>query len=670
MPGDHPPSLPRYSTTRALTGLRANRILPADNGNLQIRQASAGLPVVSGHEPRRLAAFVHADVVGYCNLIGQDDTGTYARLTRLRHTLIDPTVEQYGGKLVNAVGDALLMEFSSVISAVRFAVDVQTRLPQFDNDASTNQAIRFRIGVNVGDAIPDGANVIYGDSVNIAARLQTVCPPGGVCVSTMVRDQVPELLGLQFERLGRLNLKNIARPIEAFVLHLDERPRMRTLRLRRGRIAIPTLCVALAVVATVGMSVLPYHRAKPTAPPVASILVLPFRNVSDDIEQQYLADAVTSDVTTDLSRMRDVVVISPATAFTYKGQFVDPKQIYQDIGVRYLIIGSIRHVNQQVNTNIQLIDAASGIQLWGERFENNFVDLVKLEDAVAGRIAASLDVQLIEAEGRRVAHIVAPNALDLRLRATSLFFQSVTPENTRAARNLLSQAVGLDPGSAETWARLAQLTASDYFNHWNGTGPEQLGAAEEAVRKALLIDPNLALAHFANGFIQRARGEHQAALEAFARAIELNPNFALAYAQKADELILTGRPNEAQPLVEKAIKLSPRDPSLGIFYWFIGRADFFAGRYDQAIPWLRKSVEVRPNLWYNRLYLASAYALKPDIDAAKKTLEDFNRRFSQPIYTVAIVTAHEGTNPDNDPTVIAARAKFHQGLLLAGMAEN
>jgi adenylate cyclase len=660
MTGDPPLALQSLSLTRVPTGAWDDQ---------SPSQGSNTLPAQSGNEPRRLAAFVHADVVGYCTLIGHDDVGTSARLTRIRNMLIDPALGRWGGKIVNAVGDSILMEFSSMVAAVRCAVEIQTCISKIAVADPPDSRIRFRMGINAGDAIPDGANM-YGDSVNIAARLQSVCPSGGICVSAMVHDDVPERLGLRFRPLGMLDLKNISRPIEAFVLRIEGRSRRPTLNLRRAWGAIPRVCYGLAIVGTVGMSVFPHYRPTETAPRGASILVLPFRNVSDDQEQQYLADAVSSDVATDLSRMADFSVISPSTAITYKGQSVDPKQIHRDLSVRYVIVGSIRRVGQQVNTNIQLIDAASGVQLWGERFENGFVDLAKLEEGITGRIAASLDVQLVRAEGRRAERAVVPGALDLRLRATSLFLQSVTPENTFAARTLLTQAVRLDPNSAEAWARLAELTASDYFNHWNNTGREQLNEAEEATRKALLLDPNLPLAHFANGFIHRARGEHHLAIEAFGRAIELNPSFANAYAQTADELILVGRAGEAQPFVEKAIRLSPRDPSIGIYYWFIGRANFFAGRHDEAIPWLRKSVEARPNLWYNRLYLASAFALTGDTEAAQKGLEDYNSRFSQPIKTVAAVISHEATNPASDPTAIAARARFHRGLLLAGMAED
>jgi adenylate cyclase len=407
-------------------------------------------------------------------------------------------------------------------------------------------------------------------------------------------------------------------------------------------------------------------------PPFAkpSILVLPFRNISGDGGEDYVTDAITSDLTVDLSRMRDVAVISTATALTFKGSNLDIRQIGRELGVRYLVVGSIGRSGDLVRTNVQLLDAASGEQLWGDRFENQFVELERLEDAITGRIAASLNVQLVRAEGRRASQVPQPDALDLRLRATALYFSSIAPEHTLATRQLLQKSAALDPSSAETWARLGQITASDYLNNWNNTGEEELREAEEAVRKALLIDPGHALAHKAHGFILRARGEHHAALEAFSRAIELDRNFASAYANKGNELILVGRPAEAPALVEQAIRLSPHDPSIGSFHWTIGRSLFFTGQYREAIPWFRKSIEARPNLWFNRLYLVSACALADMPDEARRALSEFNRRFPDPVYTLAVVEAREATAPNDEPTFIAARAKFHEGLCRAGMAKR
>ncbi|HZK90952.1 MAG TPA: winged helix-turn-helix domain-containing protein [Stellaceae bacterium] len=412
----------------------------------------------------------------------------------------------------------------------------------------------------------------------------------------------------------------------------------------------------------------PVEPARPSARP--SIMVLPFRNATGDPAQDYFTDAVTADLTVDLSRMRDIVVISAASALTYKGSPLDTRQISRELGVRYLVIGSIARLGELVRTNIQLIDAASGEQLWGDRFENQFANLGRLENAITGRIAASLNVQLVRAEGRRAEQSAQPDALDLRLRATSMFFGSIAPEHTLAARQLLQRSVSLDPRSAESWARLAEVITSDHLNRWNDTGKEQVLDAEDAVRQALLIDPNNALAHVANGLIQRSRGEHHAAVEAFSRAIELDPNFAFAYAHKGSELSLVGRPAEAVPLVEQALRLSPHDPSIGVFHWILGRAHFFSGQYDQAVSWLHRSVQARPNLWYNRLYLVSAYALLDKVEEAARALVEFNRRFPHPVHTLALVRRHEDANPNSDPSVVAARAKFHEGLLRAGMAER
>jgi tetratricopeptide (TPR) repeat protein len=297
---------------------------------------------------------------------------------------------------------------------------------------------------------------------------------------------------------------------------------------------------------------------------------------------------------------------------------------------------------------------------------------VGLEEAISGRIAASLDIQLVQAEYSRtmIEPAASIDAVDLRLRAKGLYFNGITPEHTLAARHLLEDAVRLDAKSAESWAWLADLLASDYLNRWNNAGKDQLAEAEHAVARALAVDPYFSLAHFANGFIHRAKGENAAALDAFAHAVKLNQNFARGYVQEADELINAGRPAEAPPLVRKAIVLSPRDPSLGVFYWNLGRASFFSNRYHDAIPWLRKAVELRPNLWHNWLYLVSAYALLGEEGEARNVLAEFNGHalYRDRKFTLAIVEDYERANPSENPVIIEGRKKFHEGLLKAGMS--
>jgi len=636
---------------------------------------------------RKLAAILAADVAGYSRLMGADEEGTLAALQAIRRELGDPKIAEYRGRIVKTAGDGLLVEFASVVDAVRCAVEWQRAMTDRNAGVLAHERMEFRIGINVGDVIIDGDD-IHGDGVNIAARLEALAEPGGVCVSARVHDDVTGKIQASFEDLGERSLKNIKRPVRVYRVRGEaERAAGRLQSREKFRRAFGA---AQAVFRTVagkggrfiasapeqGASASPVPDTVPAivGPPPSSarpsILVLPFRNASGDAQQDYFTDAVTADLTVDLSRMRDIVVISAASAFTYKERQLDTRQLSRDLGVRYLLLGSIARIGDLVRTNVQLVVAASGEQLWGDRFEYEFADLGRLENAITGRIAASLNVQLMRAEGRRAEKSAQPDALDLRLRATALFFGSIAPEHTLAVRQLLRQSVSLDPSSAEAWARLAEITASDHLNRWNNTGKEEVRDAEDAVRKALLIDPSNALAHVANGLIHRSRGEHHSALEAFSRAIELDRNFAFAYAHKGSELAYVGRPTETPPLIEQALRLSPHDPSIGIFHWIAGRAHFVAGQYDQAVAWLHKSVQARPNLWYNRLYLVSAYALLEKPEAATGALGEFNRRFPQPVYTLAVVKSHEAANPNSDPVVVAGRVKFHEGLLRAGMAES
>ncbi|HEU0219040.1 MAG TPA: tetratricopeptide repeat protein [Stellaceae bacterium] len=628
---------------------------------------------------RKLAAILAADIAGYSRLMGADEEGTHAALKAIRRELGDPMIAEHRGRIFKTTGDGLLAEFTSVVDAVRCAIELQTAMTGRNVGVVAERRIEFRIGVNVGDVIIDGDD-IYGDGVNIAARLEALAEPGGVCISARVHEDVVGKVETHFHDLGEQALKNISRPVRVYRVGGASGRASHTPPRRRGlKQALDVAHAAIRSVTRVGS-----HRAVPrTAVAIAeaagplsapstrpSILVLPFRNATGDPEQEYFTDAVTADLTVDLSRMRDVTVISAASAFAYKDSRLDARQIGQELRVRYLVIGAIARIRELVRTNVQLVDSSSGEQLWGDRFETRFADVGLLENEITGRIAASLNVQLMRVEGRRAEKSTNPDALDLRLRATAMFFGSIAPEQTLMARRLLRQSVSLDPGSAEAWARLAEITVSDHLNQWNYTGTQHVREAEEATQTALQIDPNNALAHLANGLIHRTRDEHQSALESFSRAIELDPNFALAHANKGSELMAVGRPAETTAWVEQALRLSPHDPSLGIFHWIAGRANFFAEQYDEAIAWLHKSVRARPNLWYNRLYLVSAYAHLGKPDEAVKALEEFNRRFPEPRYTLAVVKRHERSNPNSNPVFVAGREAFYEGLRDAGMAEE
>ena len=388
-----------------------------------------------------------------------------------------------------------------------------------------DRRIQFRIGINTGDVIVDDRD-IYGNSVNIAARLEGLAEPGGVYVTRGVREQLQGQPSLLFEDRGERRVKNIKAPIRVYrVAYI---PAQRAVGFGavvasmggrfsafRGKVSATLLStVILATLVTLGLAGVPSWRDW-RAPPRGSIMVLPFSNLSGDRAEDYFADAITDDVTTDLARLPGTFVISSATAFTYKGKAINARQIGQECGVRYLLEGSIRRLGTRVETNARLIDAASAEQLWADHFDNQLTDLFELQEAVTGRIAASLDSQLVQAEYRRMLAKPAANAdaVELRLRAMGLYLSGITPEHTLAARALLKDSVRLDPQSAQSWAWLANLLASDYLNRWNNAGKDELAEAQQAIERALVIDPYMYLAHFARGYINRALGENAAALD-------------------------------------------------------------------------------------------------------------------------------------------------------------
>jgi adenylate cyclase len=633
------------------------------------------------HLRRRLTAVLLADVVGYSRLMSADEEGTHLRLTRYTQDLIDPAVSKHHGRLIRSMGDGMLVEFDSALDAVRCGIEIQRGLAEHE-PGDAERRIQLRIGINTGDVIVDERD-IYGHSINIAARLEGLAEPGQIYVTRGVRDQLSGHPELRFEARGERRVKNIDRPIRVYRVDYDPEPGPKTAvqklaafargLLGRGFPLAPRStsligAALLAALAFLGLAAPPAWFKSAPLPPRNSIVVMPFNNFSPDSQQGYVADALTDDVTTDLARLKGTFVIARGTAFTFKGKTVDAREVGRECNVRYLLEGSIIRSGSQIETNVQLIDAQTGGHIWADRFESTISDIFQLQAAVTGRIAASLDIQLTKAEGERAMQQTTadPDAVDLRLQAMALYISGITPEHMYAARRLLEHSVQLDPHSAESWAWLAEVIITEYLHHWK-VGKEDLEAAEQAVNKAVALDPNIAQAYYAEGLLRRAKGQHNGALEAFSRALELNPNLPRALAEKGNELILLGRPADAPPLVEEAIRLSPRDPSLGGFYWIVGRANFFASDYPDAITWLRRAVALRPNDWFNQLYLVSAYALNRQSDEAKRVLQEFNSNPQFAGYTIERVNASEKTNPDDNPVVVTARQKLREGLQLAGM---
>jgi adenylate cyclase len=629
---------------------------------------------------RRMTAVLLADVVGYSRLMSTDEEATHVMLAECFDSLIQPKISEHGGHLIRSSGDGLLVEFDSAHDAVRCGIEIQQELSTRNAGVGMEHRFQMRIGVNAGDVIVDERD-IYGNSVNIAARLEALAEPGELFVPNTVRDQLLGHPDLAFEDRGRHRLKNIDAPIQVFrVSRAKAQPTpsfLRRVRLAARRYLVPfstprRIFVAslLAVAAAIGAP--PIWRAQHAHSAQASIMVLPFRSMSNDPEEGYFADAVTDDLTTDLSRMADTVVIARATAFTYKGKIVDPRQIGQDCDVRYLLEGSIRKIGTRVQANTHLVDARSAVAIWADQFDSDVTDLFELQEAVTGRIASSLGIQLVKAESRRRDQTNDPNATDMRLRAMAILIDSITPQHNLAARKYLEEAVNLSPSSASAWSQLADVLMRDYLNRWNEAAKDAvaredlLTKADDALQKAFSLDPTIALTHMDDGFIRRAKGDHHGALDAFDRALALDPNLALAYTQKANQLVLTGHPQEAPALVMKAIRLNPRDPAISVAYWVLGRAYFAMKKYDEAIVWLRKSVAERSTVWFSRAHLVSAFALTGNGTDAAAALKDFDNAL--PGYTVArIQDIYLQEIPNRDPAFQNTLQELYKGLQQAGM---
>ncbi|MBV8337900.1 MAG: adenylate/guanylate cyclase domain-containing protein [Alphaproteobacteria bacterium] len=377
-------------------------------------------------QTRRLAAILAANVAGYARLMGADEEGTHERLQTHLRELVNPKIAEHRGRIVKNTGDGFLVEFASVVDAVRCAAEIQRGMAEREPEVPENRQIGFRIGINLGDVIVEEHD-IFGDGVNVAARLEGLAEPGGICVSRVVRDQVRDRLDFAFEDLGEQNVKNISRPVRVYALRAE------------------ALALAPRAPAAPPMS-------QPVAPRL-SIVVLPFTNLGDDPEQQYFADGITEDVTTDLSRIADMLVISRNTAFTYEGKRVGTKQIGRELGVRYVLEGSVRRSGNQVRVNAQLIDADRDAHLWAERFNGDTGDLFALQDEITSRIAIVLNVELIAAEAAR--HTDRPDALDYILRGRAVLFKPRTRDTRSEAINLFERALALDPRSVEAQSQLA-----------------------------------------------------------------------------------------------------------------------------------------------------------------------------------------------------------------------
>jgi adenylate cyclase len=591
-------------------------------------------------QTRRLAAILAADVAGYSRLMGEDEEGTHERLKAHLRELVDPKITEHRGRIVKNTGDGFLAEFASVVDAVRCAAEIQRGMAEREPEVPEERRIRFRIGINLGDVIVEEHD-IFGEGVNVAARLEALAELGGICVSRVVRDQVRDRLGFAFEDLGEQSVKNIARPVRVFGL-------------RPETIAdLPTANAPSAV------SIL-----QPPAAPRLSIVVLPFTNLSKDPEQQYFADAITEDLTTDLSRISDLLVISRNTAFTYQGKRVNTKQIGRELCVRYVLEGSVRRLGKQVRVNAQLIDAERDAHLWAERFEGDVSDLFGLQDEITSRIAVALNLELVGAEATR--SIEHPDALDYILRGRAAVSNPRSRGTYAEGISLFENALALDPQSVAAQSWLAVALAGRVINQMTDTTGADIARAEGLVTRALAASPRSVTVHFAKGEVLRAQRRYDEAIPEYETVLAFDRNSVSGLAALGHCKLMTGSIEDVIPLMERAIRVSPRDPQIAVMNYRIGEVYLLQSRTDEAIASLERARSANLELAYVRAFLASAYALKGETERAAAELGQA-RRLSDRYRSIAEQRAGFFWVPK---TRTLFEATYFAGLRKAGMPEE
>jgi adenylate cyclase len=601
---------------------------------------------------RKLTAIMAADVVGYSRLMGADEAGTHAALKALRTEVVDPTIAQHHGRIVKLMGDGALVEFASVVDALTCAVAIQRGMTGRNAEVPVETRIAFRIGINLGDIIVDGDD-IYGNGVNVAARLESLAEPGGICISGRVLDQVEKNVDVGFAFLGPQTVKNIDRPVNAYKVLLDPADAGRIVDAPKARKpGRPWLIAALvALVVAVGGAGLWYHQTKPDFAPASvakmtyslpdkpSLAVLPFTNIGGDPEQEYFADGMTDDLITDLSKVSGLHVIASNSVFTYKGKPVKVQDVATDLGVRYVLEGSVRRAGGRMRINAQLIDASDGGHLWAERYDRQAEDVFAVQDDVTRAIVAALSVQLTESDR---AELEQPRgtrnleAYDALLRGRK-HLATVSRENVEQAKELFERAIALDPNYARAYTNLGFL----YWNEWRLWGLDRdrnLAKAMELGRKAVELDDRAAGAHLLVALVHQYRGEHDEAEAEGRKVLALEPTQAETLGNLGRFLKASGRSEEAIAVLEKAMRIDPHHPPDWIGW--LGQAHFRLGRYDEAIRILEAGVAKHPDVLPLHLYLAQSYAMSGRAEQAKAQAAEVLRL--NPDFTIDAYKAYNG----------------------------
>jgi TolB-like protein/class 3 adenylate cyclase len=591
-------------------------------------------------ETRKIAAILVADIVGYSRLAGADEDRTLSRLRGVRSDLVDPAIAAHHGRTVKRTGDGVLIEFRSVVDAVRCAIEVQNGMVERNAGLPAERRIEFRVGIHLGDVVEESDGDLMGDGVNIAARLEGICQPGAICLSEQAYWQVKGRLDLAVIDLGRIQLKNIAEPIRVYSLE----------------VGVPAAAKPA-----------PLLVAERPGPPRLSIVVLPFANIGGDPEHEPFVDGVTESLTTDLSRIRGAVVIARNTAFTYKGKPVDLKQIGRELNVRYLLEGSVQRSGNRMRVNVQLIDAETGNHLWAERFDKPLADLFDMQDEIVARLAGALNAQLIAAEARRAEKAPTPDSMDYYFQGLAWFNRGATPGNLAQARSFFDRALSADPHNIEALIGSARLDVREGANFFVTDPRAAFAAAEAKLTQALSSVPDHARGHRLLGYVEILTKRAEQGIAECERALELDRNLASAHAFIGMGKINIGCAQETEAHVGEALRLSPRDTNAHTWKIFAGTAKITLGDYEQAVAWFRRAIEGNRNYPTPYFLLAASLAQLGRLDEAHSAVKA--GLVLNPAFTMS--RAHTAwTAMSDNPTFQAQLQPLFEGMRKAGVPEG
>ena len=587
---------------------------------------------------RKLAAILVADIVGFSRLAGADEDRVLARLRALRSDLIDPAIEIHNGRVVKRTGDGVLVEFRSVVDAVRCAIEMQNGLVERNAGVPADRRIEFRIGVHLGDVVEETDGDLMGDGVNIAARLEGVAEPGAICLSEDAYRQVRGRLEMSVTDLGEKELKNIVEPIRVYSLEVG-----------RPVEAKPTP--------------LESPRAK-SGPPRLSIVVLPFANLGGGPDQEHFVDGVTESLTTDLSRLANALVVARNTAFTYKGKVVDAKQIGRDLNVRYILEGSIQRGANRMRANVQLIDGVTGNHLWADRFDKPMADLFDMQDEIVSRLTNQLRGELIELEAQRAAQEPNPDSVDYYFQGVAAFNRGRV-DNFERARGFFNKAVELDPTNIDALVGAARVDAVVAAYGMAEDRREKLANAERLLLKGLSIEPRNQWAHLWLGFVLMMTNRGQRAIGEFERTLSLNRNIGASHAWIGLTKITLGKAEETEAHVEEALRIAPGDGVAFLWRYIQGLAKLMLGENQEATDYFRRSIDESRNFPLNYFYNAAALIRLGRDDEAKAEVKSG----LEIVPGFTIEHFRRAAESDN-PVYLGQRERIAESLRLAGVPER